>query len=129
MRSLENLPECATFSTARLVHAFRLEVERADLVLGLRVSGEIGEVHVVVAAGEEGIPDGAEDPGLVRAEGVGGDFIERAAGFGLVLVVPVTGCTRIGWRRPGRQSGRRGRSFPRRPPGPSRSWRRHGCRL
>ena len=31
---------------------------------------------------------GVKIPGLVRAEGVGGDHVERAAGLGLVLVVP-----------------------------------------
>ena len=55
----------------------------------LAVAREIGEVHVAVAMGEQGIKNGRENTRLVSAEVVGSNEIERGACFGFVVIVPV----------------------------------------
>src|SRR5262249_57891448 len=44
---------------------------------------------VVAAMREQGAARGLEGPGLVRAEVIGEDEVERRAGLGLVVVMPV----------------------------------------
>src|SRR5262249_14988337 len=67
---------------------FRVRVQSANLGVRLAVCREVGQVHVVVTAGEQRVPDGGEDAGLMTAEVVGTNEVQGAARLGLVVVVP-----------------------------------------
>src|SRR5262249_15745914 len=65
-----------------------LSIEPADLLLSRYVSRQVGQMHVVVAVGEQGVADRAEDARLAAVEGAGPDQVERPARLGLVVVMP-----------------------------------------
>ena len=67
----------------------RLASRRDKLFVGLQIGLEVGEVHEMVAAGQQDAAQRLEHPRLVLAEMVGEDEVERPARFGLVVVVPV----------------------------------------
>ena len=55
----------------------------------LAVRLQIGQVHVVVAVGQQRVADRLEDARLVAAEVLREDQVQRRAGLRLVLIVPV----------------------------------------
>ena len=57
-------------------------------LMGPSVTGEVGQMPVVVAVLQQRIEDGREDAGFVSAEMIAGNQVERGARFRLVLVVP-----------------------------------------
>ena len=57
--------------------------------MGRAVALQVRQVHVVIALAEQRIENGREDAGLVRAEMVAGDEVERRARFGLMIVMPL----------------------------------------
>ena len=63
VRSLENLPELATFRIALRAQPVRVGVELDQPPVRLEVGGEVGQVHVVVAVGQQGVAERIEDPG------------------------------------------------------------------
>ena len=65
-----------------------VRVERSESFVRLAVRLQIGEMHVVIAVREQRLADRVEDSRLVAAEVVREHEIERAARFGLVVVVP-----------------------------------------
>src|ERR1700683_4996972 len=67
----------------------RLAVEVAEPSVGLKIGGQIGQMHERVAVGQEGATQRLEDPGLIRAEVVGEDQIERLPGFRLIFIMPI----------------------------------------
>src|SRR5499425_651034 len=73
------------FSRPRLL--IRVELEEATV--RLEVGAQIGEVHVVVAAGEQRVPHRLEDLRLVAAEVVGEEKVQCGARLVVVVVVPV----------------------------------------
>jgi hypothetical protein len=56
--------------------------------MGLGVTGEVGQMPVVVAVLQQRIEDGREDAGFVSAKMIAGNQVERGACFRLVVVVP-----------------------------------------
>ena len=52
-----------------------LAVEVAEPPVGVKVGGEIGQVHEMVAMGEKRPAQGLEDPRLVRTEMIGEDQV------------------------------------------------------
>src|SRR5215468_5234494 len=78
VRSLENLPDPATLRIAF----------RAQPSARLEVRPQVREVHVVVAVREQGVSQRLEGPGLVLAEMVGEEQVQRGAGLRVVVVVP-----------------------------------------
>ena len=55
----------------------------------LEIGPEIRQMHVVVAVGQQGVAQWLEHAGLVAAEVVREDQIQRRMGFGLVVIVPL----------------------------------------
>ena len=47
--------------------------------MGLGVTGEVGQMSVVVAVVQQGVEDGREDAGFLSAEMMSGDQIQRGA--------------------------------------------------
>src|SRR5262245_39153016 len=68
---------------------WRVGVEREQARVRLEVRPEVGEVHVVIAVAEQRVAQGGEHPGLVAAEVIREDQIERGARLAIVLVVPL----------------------------------------
>src|SRR5215510_11755435 len=66
-----------------------VRVELDQPTVGLEVGSEVGQMHVVVAVGEERVAQGLGDAGLVRAEMVGEDQVQGRPRLRLVVVVPV----------------------------------------
>src|SRR5271155_3735491 len=60
-----------------------LSVERAGLLLDLHVRRQVGEVHVVIAVGQERVYDRPEDARLTSVEGTRADQVEGAMSLGL----------------------------------------------
>jgi len=56
--------------------------------MSLRVTGEVGQMPVVVTVLQQRIEDGREDAGFVSVEMIAGNQVERGARFRLVLVMP-----------------------------------------
>src|SRR3984885_9467622 len=67
----------------------RLAVEVAQPPVGMKIGGEVGQVHEMVALGEESAAQGFEDPRLVGTEMIRKDQIQRLAGFRLIFIVPM----------------------------------------
>src|SRR5579864_6087496 len=66
-----------------------LLIECAGLLLDLHVGRQVGEVHVVIAMGQQRFHDRPEDARLAPVEGTGADEVQGATRLWLVLVVPV----------------------------------------
>jgi len=66
-----------------------LNVQRADLLLSLAIGCQVSQVPVVIAVGEQNIPQRSEDPAFIGTEVVGEDQVESCPGFGFVIVMPV----------------------------------------
>src|SRR5262249_42202973 len=66
-----------------------LRVQGAHLCLGFDIGRQIGKVSVVVSRRQEHVHDRGKNPGLVRAESIGGDHLEGATGFRLMVIVPM----------------------------------------
>ena len=128
VRSLENLPEAGDVVDDLARPCVAVACERRQAARRRRDRPEVGEMHVVVAVGEQRLPQRLEDARLIAAEMVGEDEVERPARLRLVVVVPVGAVPAAAAWRPDRPSGRTGRSSPRPPPRPFRSSRRRGCR-
>ena len=60
----------------------------AESLLSLGISGQIGQVHEMVAAIEKRFANGREDALLAGAKVVAEDQVERLADFRLIVVVP-----------------------------------------
>ncbi len=58
----------------------------ADPLLAIHVRGVVGQNHVTVAAGQEGIEDRAEEPAVGGAELSVANPVERAAQLGVGVV-------------------------------------------
>ena len=56
-------------------------VKFADPTLRIEICVQIGQVHVVIAAGEQRLAQRFEDPWLVAAKVIGKDQVERRASF------------------------------------------------
>ena len=57
-------------------------------LMGLGVTGEVGQMPVVVAVLHQRIEDGREDAGFVLAEMIAGNQVERGARLRFVVIVP-----------------------------------------
>ena len=64
-------------------------VEIAEPPVGMKIVGEIGQVHERSPLVRSAPRSGFEDPRLVRAEMIGKDQVERFPGLRLILVVPM----------------------------------------
>ena len=128
VRSLENLPEPATFRIALRAQASGSAYSATEPLVAPRdrTSGRPGACSGRRASAA--CRAAARRPGLVAAEVVGEDQVERRARLRLVLVVPVRVVPAAAVGDLLAPSGRTGRSSPRRPPRPSRSSRRRACR-
>ena len=89
MRSLENLPETATFRIALRAQASGSAYNSTSSLVRLEIGLQIRQVHVVVALRQQRVAQRSEDAGLVAAEMIGEDQVQRGAGLRLVVVVPV----------------------------------------
>ena len=78
VRSLENLPEQPTFSYGLTCPTVGVLIKRSNCRLRLSISGQVGQVHVVVAVRQKHIADWAEDAGFITVEVIGKDQIECA---------------------------------------------------
>src|SRR5215475_5408324 len=58
---------------------FRVRIQLAESVLLLHVGGEVSQVHVVIAVGEQSIADWVKRSRFVATEIVGNDQIQRGA--------------------------------------------------
>src|ERR1700730_667886 len=67
---------------------FRVRIQRAQAAIGLEIGCEIGKIHVVVAARQQGVAQWRKDARLIAAEVVGEDQVQRRADLWLVIVVP-----------------------------------------
>src|SRR5882762_3286856 len=65
----------------------RIPVERAELAIRLEIRAEVCKVHVVIAP-EQRLAQRCEDAGLVAAEMVGRNQVQRGTHLWLVVVVP-----------------------------------------
>ena len=77
VRSLENFPEAAMFRIALLAQALGSPYNSTSRLICLQVRLQVRQVQVMIAVGQERVQDGGEDPGLFRAEVIGGNQIER----------------------------------------------------
>ena len=89
VRSLENLPEFATFRIALRAHAPGSAYNAPSCFLRLAVRSEVRQVHVVIAVRQKSIAHRSEDARLVAAEVVGEDEIQSRSRLRLIVVVPV----------------------------------------
>jgi hypothetical protein len=64
-------------------------VQRGQPLVRLDIGFKVGQVHVMISVRQERIPRRSKDAGLVAAEMVGEDQVQRGAGLGLVVVTPV----------------------------------------
>src|SRR5215472_6159883 len=64
-------------------------VQLSQPVVRLQVGFQVCQVHVVVSVGQQRIPYRSEDAGLVAAEIIGKDQIQRGPGLRLVVVMPL----------------------------------------
>src|SRR6516162_1929420 len=55
----------------------------------LKIGFEVRQMHVVISIRQKRTEQRAKDPRFVAAEVLGGDHVQRGAGFGLVVVMPV----------------------------------------
>src|SRR5258707_15658675 len=67
----------------------RLAVEVAELPVGLKVGGQIGQVHELIAVGQECATERLEEFRLILTGVIRKDQIERPSGFLLNFLVPV----------------------------------------
>src|SRR3954451_6831681 len=67
----------------------RVAIQLKQPLVRLKVGRKVRQVHVVVAAGQQGLAQRLEDTRLETAEVVGEDQVERRTGLMLVVVVPV----------------------------------------
>ena len=63
--------------------------DHSDRNMRLAVTHEIGKVQVVVALSQQDVDDRLEHAGLVTAEVVAGDEVERSTRLDVVVVVPL----------------------------------------
>src|SRR5215471_17209347 len=66
-----------------------LRVQGAHLCLGIDIGRQISKVSVIVPMRQEHVQDRGKNPRLVRAESIGGDHLEGAAGLRLMVIVPL----------------------------------------
>ena len=115
VRSLENFPELATFRMAFSRPCVRIGIQLRKSLVGLKVGRQIRQVHIEVPMGQEHVAQRIEDAGLVPAEVVGEDQIQRRPRLRFVFVVPVRVVPAAAVRPPVPPSGRTGRSSLRPP--------------
>ena len=89
VRSLENFPELATFRIALCAHAPGSAYNCAESFLRLDVRGQIRQVHVVIAAGQQRIAQRIEYSRFVAAEVVGENEVQCRPSLRLMIVMPV----------------------------------------
>ena len=89
VRSLENFPEPATFKIALRAQASRSAYNSTQPLVGFEIGLEVRQVHIVVAVGQQRVAQRRKHAGLIAAEVVGEDQIQRGAGLRLIVVVPV----------------------------------------
>ena len=70
-------------------HASPVGVQLGQPVVRLEIGFEVRQVHVVVAVGQQRVAQRSKDAGLVAAEIIGEDQVQRGPGFGLVVIMPV----------------------------------------
>src|SRR6516225_6818790 len=66
-----------------------VRVEFAESPIGIEIGSEVGQVHVVVALGQERTVQRRKDARLVAAEMVGGDQVQRGSSLQIVFVMPM----------------------------------------
>jgi hypothetical protein len=89
VRSLENIPELATFKIAPPSKSFPIREQLAWPPVCLEIELEVSQIHIVVAARQEAVAPRGEQARLVADELVGEDQVERLAVLRLVLILPV----------------------------------------
>jgi hypothetical protein len=89
VRSLEKIPEPATFKIAPPSPSFPIREQLARPPVCLEIGLGVRQGHIVVAARQEAVTQRGEHARLVAAEVVGEDQVQRRTGLRLVLRVPV----------------------------------------
>jgi len=64
-------------------------IQGTEPLLRLAVRGQISQMHVVIASGQQGIAQGHEHPRFLAAEVVREDKVERRASLRLIFIVPM----------------------------------------
>ncbi len=88
VRSLENRPEAATVRMAFANQSAGSAQVFATRRLSLRVGGKVGQMPVAVAARQQRFAERLEDAGLVPAEVIPEDQVERLARLRVFAIAP-----------------------------------------